>query len=106
MSEELGQSLGGGDPRLSRDAFSPPLVVPRPPDRHYVLFGEPFDASLIDPRDREECDKAYVDVRSRVEKCIGDAMAWRDRDPYRRSLPRRAYEVISGKDRAPVPSIM
>lgn len=82
------------------ETFIPPLAVPKPfPARHYFLFGRSFDTTLLDPKNKDECQSMYLRVKNEVEEGIDALLNARKDDPYaldgvKRSLYQRAF----GKD--------
>lgn len=82
----------------SEELFQPPLVVPKPlPSRHYFVFGQPFDTSDIGHKDKEACSKVYSDVKSELERGLADVLKAREKDPFKDTVSRLAYERFYGK---------
>merc|ERR1719163_143026 len=46
------------------ERFVTPVSVPKLPGRYYFLFGEPVDASQVDPNDKDACAALYASVRA------------------------------------------
>ena len=82
----------------AEELFQPPLVVPKPlPSRQYFVFGKPFDTSDIGHKDKDACLKVYNDVKCELERGLADVLKAREKDPFKDSVSRLAYERLYGK---------
>jgi hypothetical protein len=71
-----------------------PLALPSIPQRNYFLFGQPIDTTNIDPNDDEACSKIYKMAQYEVRSGIDELLQARQRDPFKDSIQRIAYERI------------
>jgi pimeloyl-ACP methyl ester carboxylesterase/1-acyl-sn-glycerol-3-phosphate acyltransferase len=79
------------------ELFAAPLVAPGKPDRHYFMFGQPFDTSEVDPKNKEECRDLYQSVKLELERGFEDLLEAREQDPYRELFKRLSYELTYKK---------
>jgi len=84
--------------------FLAPLVAPGIPSRNYFIFGKPLNTTDLDPRDKEACQKAYLQVQEEMRKGFEDILEARKKDTFRDGGPRLAYERLTGRQ-APTFSI-
>lgn len=71
--------------------FEPCLKVP---SRHYFVFGQEVDTSLVDEKDREACQAIYSRTRSCVARGIRYLLEARKHDPYGDDAKRILYETV------------
>ena len=82
----------------SEELFQPPIVVPKPlPARHYFIFGKAFDTTSVGHKDKEGCAKVYTDVKAELRRGLDDLLVAREKDPYKNTVSRLAYENLLGK---------
>jgi hypothetical protein len=86
------------DKKNTTETIGFPIVYPTWPARNYFLFGRPIDTALIDPNDKEACERAYTEAQNSVRKGIDDLLAAREHDPYKSAPQRLAYEQGFGKE--------
>eukprot|EP00577_Skeletonema_sp_RCC1716_P010655 CAMPEP_0113399246 /NCGR_PEP_ID=MMETSP0013_2-20120614/15425_1 /TAXON_ID=2843 ORGANISM="Skeletonema costatum, Strain 1716" /NCGR_SAMPLE_ID=MMETSP0013_2 /ASSEMBLY_ACC=CAM_ASM_000158 /LENGTH=817 /DNA_ID=CAMNT_0000284111 /DNA_START=35 /DNA_END=2488 /DNA_ORIENTATION=+ /assembly_acc=CAM_ASM_000158 len=88
------------DAKDDDETFIPPLAVPKPfPARHYFLFGRSFDTTLLDPNNKDECQRIYRGVKNEVEEGIDALLSARKDDPYALDgVKRSSYQRLFGKD--------
>jgi len=79
------------------ELFAAPLLAPGIPARHYFVFGKPFDTTLIDPKNKDQCKELFQNVKSELERGIDDLLRSREQDPYRDISKRILYEIAFGK---------
>jgi 1-acyl-sn-glycerol-3-phosphate acyltransferase len=85
--------------------WPPPLIIPKLlPARHYFVFGQPFDTTHVNPRDREACRRLYQEVQTELYRGLEDLLRAREHDPFKDSTKRLVYEQVTGKQ-APTFSI-
>ena len=75
------------------ERFVTPVSVPKLPGRYYFLFGEPVDASQVDPNDKEACAALYEKVQKDLERDIAYLLEARKQDKYEGPLPRLPFEA-------------
>jgi hypothetical protein len=76
----------------------PPLVWPKlVPARHYFLFGTPFDLTDLNSRDKDDCQRVYLDIQEELRRGLKDLLSAREKDPFKDSNVRFAYEQVTGK---------
>jgi 1-acyl-sn-glycerol-3-phosphate acyltransferase len=87
------------DAKDEDEMFIPPLAVPKPfPARHFFLFGRSFDTTLLDPNDKEECQRMYFRVKDEVQQGIDALLIARKNDPYALDgVKRDLYQRLFGK---------
>lgn len=85
------------DQRNEDELFGFPLFTLKLPSRNYFLFGKPISARDIDPNDKEACARLYKEVQSTVRTGLDDLLRARERDPFRSTPKRLAYERVFGK---------
>ncbi|KAK3183867.1 hypothetical protein Dsin_031153 [Dipteronia sinensis] len=75
-----------------------PYFVPKVPGRFYYHFGKPIETEgrKHELRDREKSHELYLQVKSEVEKSLAYLKKKRERDPYRKMLPRLVYQATNG----------
>lgn len=72
-----------------------PLVLTvQVPARHYFVFGQEVDTSLVDEKDRKACQEIYGRTRSFVAGGIRYLLEAREHDPYRDDAKRILYETV------------
>jgi len=82
----------------SSELFAAPFAIPKPlPDRHYFVFGKPIYTNEIDHLNRTSCDAIYEEVKDEMNRGFSDVLKAREKDPYRGSLTRIAYEQALGR---------
>ncbi len=82
----------------SEELFQPPLVVPKPlPARHYFVFGKPFETTSINHKSRDMCKNLYDDVKMELRRGLDDLLVAREKDPFKNTATRLAYERLYGK---------
>lgn len=64
------------------------------PSRHYFVFGQEVDTSLVDEQDREACQAIYSRTRSCVAGGIRYLLEARKHDPYGDDAKRILYETV------------
>ena len=74
-----------------------PLVSPAMPKRNYFVFGKPIDTKEINHRDKTECEKVYRQAEAEVRRGLDDILRARERDPFKETPKRLAYERLIGK---------
>mmetsp|Transcript_23249 Transcript_23249/g.53977 ORF Transcript_23249/g.53977 Transcript_23249/m.53977 type:complete len:99 (+) Transcript_23249:281-577(+) len=75
-----------------------PFMVPKlPPARHYFVFGKPMSTRGLDHNDEDACKDFYHDVKNEVERGFDDVLRAREKDPYKDSVRRLAFERVMGK---------
>ncbi|KAL7257181.1 hypothetical protein ACSBR1_010998 [Camellia fascicularis] len=62
-----------------------PLILPKLLGRFYYLFGKPIvtEGRKQELKDREKTHELYLEVKSKVERCIAYLKEKRENDPYR-----------------------
>ena len=83
-----------------QELFTPPMVVPARPSRHYFVFGRAMSTKELDHRDVPSCEEFYRDVQNELVRGFADVLEARKKDPYADPVRRLAYEQLLGK-RAP-----
>ena len=67
------------------------------PKRHYFLFGRPLRTAELRADDRAGCERAYAELKARVEGGIERLRREvRANDPYAGLAERTAYEAFYG----------
>ena len=79
------------------ELFTPPLIVPVVPARHYFVFGKPMSTAGLNPKDKDGCEEMYQAVKGELERGLKDILQARKEDPYFDSVKRLAVEQITGK---------
>jgi 1-acyl-sn-glycerol-3-phosphate acyltransferase len=86
------------DANDSEELFQPPFIVPKAlPSRHYFVFGKPFDTSLIEHKNKEECSSIYQEVKTELRRGLDDLLVAREKDPFQNTAQRLVYERVYGK---------
>jgi len=85
------------DQRPEDEIIGFPVALPRVPARNYFVFGKPIDTSSIDPRDKEACEKIYMEAKREVRRGIDDILRAREHDPFKNTPARLAYERVFKK---------
>jgi hypothetical protein len=78
------------------EAFLPPLVTPGLPSRNYFLFGKPLSTKDLDPKDKEACKTAYLEIQNEMNRGFEDILRAREKDQYKDAPQRLAYERLTG----------
>mmetsp|Transcript_24997 Transcript_24997/g.37375 ORF Transcript_24997/g.37375 Transcript_24997/m.37375 type:complete len:561 (+) Transcript_24997:2-1684(+) len=82
----------------SEELFQPPLVVPKPlPSRHYFVFGKAFDTTSISHKSLDKCKQLYDEVKMELRRGLDDLLVAREKDPFKDTATRLAYERLYGK---------
>lgn len=79
------------------ELFTPPVVVPARPARHYFVFGKAMSTKELDHKDMDSCEELYRDVQKELERGFKDVLTAREKDPYAEPVRRLAYEQLLGK---------
>lgn len=76
--------------------MTPPLFtfISKVPARHYFVFGQEIDTSLVNEKDREACQEIYGRTRSFVAGGIRYLLEAREHDPYGDDAKRILYETV------------
>ena len=85
------------DERAEDEPVGLPLAVPGLPQRNYFLFGKPISLAHVDPNDKEQCHQVYLETKLQVRQGIDDLLRAREKDPFRDTRVRLAYERVLGK---------
>jgi hypothetical protein len=76
----------------------PPLIWPKLlPARHYFLFGTPFDLTDLNSRDKDSCQKVYLDIQKELRRGLSDLLRASEKDSFKDSKVRFVYEQVTGK---------
>lgn len=86
------------------ELFTPPIVAPARPARHYFMFGRPMSTEDLHHNDMESCQEFYQAVQDELVRGFDDILSAREHDPYADPVRRLAYERLLGKQ-APTFSI-
>eukprot|EP00543_Licmophora_paradoxa_P015095 CAMPEP_0202474130 /NCGR_PEP_ID=MMETSP1360-20130828/92216_1 /ASSEMBLY_ACC=CAM_ASM_000848 /TAXON_ID=515479 /ORGANISM="Licmophora paradoxa, Strain CCMP2313" /LENGTH=622 /DNA_ID=CAMNT_0049101233 /DNA_START=496 /DNA_END=2366 /DNA_ORIENTATION=+ len=81
----------------NEELFVTPLAVPTIPARHYFVFGKPISTQDVHHKDKEACQTLYMDVQDELKRGLVDVLEAREKDPFKESVGRLAYEKITGK---------
>jgi len=80
------------------ELFAAPFSLPKPlPDRHYFVFGKPFDTSSLNHKDKHACAKTYRDIQEEMYRGFDSMLHGREKDPFRDTRLRILYERFWGK---------
>jgi hypothetical protein len=74
----------------------PPVITPGLPSRNYFLFGKPLSTKDLDPKDKEACKTAYLQIKNETNKGFEDILRAREKDQYKDAPQRLAYERFTG----------
>jgi len=79
------------------ELFTPPILAPARPARHYFMFGKPMTTHDLHHKDMDSCRKFYQAVQDELYRGFDDILSAREHDPYADPLRRLAYERLLGK---------
>jgi len=79
------------------ESFLPPIVAPGVPSRNYFVFGRPTYTHTIDPKDKDACKEAYLNIQNEMNLGFDDVLKAREKDPFKDGIPRLAYERLTGR---------
>ena len=85
------------DEQVGDEPVGIPLAVPSLPQRNYFIFGKPISLKDVDPKDKDACLEAYHMAQSQVRQGIDDLLRAREKDPFKDTPRRLAYERVFGK---------
>jgi 1-acyl-sn-glycerol-3-phosphate acyltransferase len=85
------------DTKNDEESFLPPLVAPALPSRNYFIFGKAVSTKNLDPKDKESCQKVYLELQEEIARGFDDILHAREKDPYKDAPQRLAYERFTGK---------
>ena len=74
-----------------------PLVTPSLPSRNYFIFGKPVSTHGIDPKDKELCKEAYLNIQDEMNLGFHQILKAREADTFKDGGPRLAYEKVTGR---------
>lgn len=79
------------------ELFTPPVLVPSQPARHYFMFGKPMTTHDLSHKDLDACEDFYQAVQDELNRGFDDILEAREKDPYADPVRRLAYEQLLGK---------
>lgn len=82
------------DEKNETEVIGFPLALPKAPARNYFIFGKPIDLTDVDHNDKRACEKAYLQAKWEVRRGLDDLLRARDKDPFKDTRLRLAYESI------------
>jgi hypothetical protein len=79
------------------EMLTPPIALPTLPARNYFIFGKPISTKDVDFKDKEACAKVYRQTQGEVRRGLDDILRVREKDPFKDTPRRLAYERLFGK---------
>jgi hypothetical protein len=79
------------------ELFTPPIVAPARPARHYFVFGKPMPTHDLHHKDMDSCRDFYHAVQDELNRGFDDILVAREKDPFADPVRRLSYERLLGK---------